>query len=184
MVEQVDRDLVMYFFEKYRPFEPTVRGNRIMIRNCDFCGNIPTRIVEVLALQHEKSLYVCFNCEALSLLIGKTTAQNLVYAAWASPEEGLAPIATDPILKRSQAAAVQHQKDFELPHVNKTGNLKELAGQAAAYRQAGFGKNWKIIPSLLSQYADRGTLSDKQRAVLVKFNNSCEAERKQPRRNH
>lgn len=164
---------------------------------CDFCRMLPEKIVilvdrSVVGLGGSPSLTVCLGCRSLEVLTGKAgyvwamecAHVDLMQYLDQQPSGVVAQVLLDrDVVKLNLpsagvSAAVAVVEPIDTSHVEPARLAYSAQVELAReHYKRGWGKHWKIIPSLLSQ-ANSRRLSEKQIAVLVRYNTCCIKERK------
>ncbi len=167
MGREVD-SIVIQWAMGYRPFSPTVIKNTRK-HVCDFCGNPHSKKVARLhSTQVDKDLFSCLECNATSILLDPTQRSEMMAAVFLIPES----LCNDSRFKEAEKEA-DRIREFG---VTPPAVLKTKIETVEHWLSCGRGKGWKIIPDLIAQYKERGTLTVKQIEVLDKFNKSCQKE--------
>lgn len=165
MGREVDSTVIQWAMG-YRPFTPTVVKNTHK-HKCDFCGNPHAKkVARLRSTQVDKDLFSCLGCTATSILLDPGSRQKLMAAALIQPDT----LCNDARFKEAQNEA-ERIEEFQ---VTPPAVLKTKVEEVEHHLSSGRGSGWKIIPDLVSQYKERGTLTVKQIAVLDKFNHSCQ----------
>jgi len=167
MGRPVDRAVVQWAMT-YAPFSVVVVKNTYK-HVCDFCGNPHAKKVARLhSSKANKDLFACLGCESTTLVLEPAVRVKMMSGVFLQSE----PLCNDARFKEAEKEA-ERIGEFQVvaPDV-----LKVKIEEVLHHRLKGRGKGWRIIPDLLRQYKERGTLTAKQIAVLDKFNRSCQKE--------
>jgi hypothetical protein len=148
-----DEVSAQFLKDRYGPFAAYVR-RRVRV-TCDFCNEEITTGVSLTSKRSDRSLTCCLgNC--LSFMVGEEKAKTITFSV-ATERKGLG-VAPGTVSSKVMIS------------------VKDEVTKALNYKTAGFGKKWHSIGSILDWHIKGNTLSDKQLAVLVKFNKSCAKE--------
>ena len=159
---EADPDVLDYI-QGNRPWQ-THGKIELTARRCDVCYNEdPGKTIQIKSDKRPAVLTVCMgNCLELAL-----------------PADMVKKL-------RFQASIQQKMPDekSDLPSGHSTmlqvsglsGEDQKVITDARAYRNAGFGKQWKSARGILTFVKDHGKLSERQLATLRKYNESCKRE--------
>jgi len=173
---EVDVDLVAMFRDKYGPFKCVVVKNYGKRYACDCCGEPKAnKIVKAYSMEHDKDLYVCLMCDGLKHLLLPRQFSVVMFSASATME-GLAEFTDndfDVSAKEAKRLANMLEPSVDTPDPKIIANAVSVA---AEHLFQGRGRHWRIIPELVSQHGQHGTLSRSQYEVIKKFNTACSKE--------
>ena len=164
-----DRELASYFKNKYGPYShgPVVPA---AVARCELCGANVARYVSLTSgVVLGVSLTVCVINECLEAILGPQEAAKI--------KTGLAvPNKLD--WADSGSAVSEPAMEDEVPEgpMPDRETVAALAIKAGHFRKAGYGRKWRIVPSILLYFAEHDRVSFKQYEVLVKFVAACRTE--------
>jgi hypothetical protein len=178
-MRETDKEAAQYM-RKYGPFNLSVIANRNK-HKCDFCQDQPSRIIKADATlnpmttgQEIKTLWVCLSNECPEALLGDEQAKQIRFSALASGAGGT--FVPSQNLEEILATDEGERLVKLLEEYTKGDELLTLMRQAWKFHEKGFGKGWRIMPSLFQQYTERESLTTKQISVVRRFVKTCQTE--------
>lgn len=173
-MKEPDKEMMAYLNDKWGPFSVVLQrhtdGGKF---RCDLCGEQFEKLAICTSQkQVDKIAYVCMG------LCGQKFLGKKVMAKLSLPVEGL--VNADPTAVEFAKEEIAAEEAMGIVDAKggrmAPGNVAAAVKRAKQFRTAGFGKNWRVIPSIISQFDRDGRLSKKQVDTIHKFCHSCERE--------